>query len=697
LKASEAPLIKLLQTHAQFVIPIYQRTYSWTTAQCERLWDDIMAAGTRDGSVGHFIGSVVYVNDPGPITPIDKLLVIDGQQRLTTLTLLLIAMRGRIHETGDEGSVKLKQITDYFLSNHAEEGMDRYKLLLTQSDHTTLRSLLDQSPPPEPPSRRIRDNYAYFTEQFKQPGLNLGMVYNGILKLMVVDVALDPHADNPQLIFESLNSTGLALTQADLIRNYVLMGRHPSEQESLYTSYWLKMEQSFGQAHYASHFDPFMRHYLTIKLGRIPRISDVYTEFKAFAQASTMSVADLVADVYQYSRYYVVIALRRGTDGTIQAWLDDVNELRVDTAYPLLLEVFDDYEHGVATRENVIGLLQLIESYVIRRAICGIPTNTLNRTFQGFSSAIDKSRYLESAKAAFQLLDSYRRFPNDEEFKRDFVTRDIYNLTARRNHILRKLENHDRKELVNVESFTIEHVMPQNANLSTAWRTALGPDWKRVQDTYLHTIGNLTLTGYNSELSDRPFAEKRDMENGGFRHSPIRLNQNLAELDTWNEELIRARAERMAGLAVAVWPAPHLPETTLATYRKVSTPKTTKSYSLSDHPLLQGNVLALFELLRTRILNLDSSVTEEILKAYIAYKTSTNFVDVIPRKHNLKLVLNMEYPEIDDPEGRCYDHTSQNMTGNGDVGLHFTSPDRIDYVMFLIRQSFQQHAETIEE
>jgi uncharacterized protein with ParB-like and HNH nuclease domain len=336
--------------------------------------------------------------------------------------------------------------------------------------------LLDQSPPPDPASRRIRDNYAFFTEQFKQPGLNLGMVYNGILKLMVVDVALDPHADNPQLIFESLNSTGLALTQADLIRNYVLMGLPPSDQESLYTNYWLKMEQSFGQAHYASHFDPFMRHYLTIKLGRIPRISDVYTEFKTFAQASTMTVAELVADVYRYSRYYVEIALGRGTDPTVKEWLKDINELRVDTAYPLLLEVFDDQARGVATWDDVIGLLRLIESYVIRRAICGIPTNTLNRTFQGFAGSIDKSRYLESAKAAFQLLDSYRRFPNDEEFKRDFVTRDIYNLTARRNHILRKLENHDRKELVNVESFTIEHVMPQNANLSTAWRTALGLD-----------------------------------------------------------------------------------------------------------------------------------------------------------------------------------------------------------------------------
>jgi predicted transport protein len=346
----------------------------------------------------------------------------------------------------------------------------------------------------------------------------------------------------------------------------------------------------------------------------------------------------------------------------------------------------------LATRGDVLGLLRLVDSYVLRRAICGIPTNTLNRTFQGFGRSIDKSRYLESAKAAFQMLDTYRRFPTDEEFKRDFVTRDIYDLTARRNYILRKLENHDRKEPVDVESFTIEHVMPQNERLSPAWRAALGPEWTRVQETYLHTIGNLTLTGYNSELSDRPFAEKRETT-GGFRDSPIRLNKDLATLDSWNEDAIKARAARLAELAVTVWPTPHLAEATLASYRQVSAAKGVKSYSLADHPLLNGSVLALFESLRTRVLNLDPSVTEEILKAYIAYKTSTNFVDVVPRKHGLKLVFNMELEEMDDPESRCFSHNGTKYTGNGDVGLWLASPDQLDYTLFLVRQSFAKYAE----
>lgn len=600
-----------------------------------------------------------------------------------------------IEETGEEQAVKVRTITDYYLLNPAEDGTERYKLLLTQNDRETLRSLLDRSPTPASASRRLLENHAFFVERIGQPDLDLATVYNGIRKLMVVDVALDPHADNPQLIFESLNSTGLALTQADLIRNYVLMGLPPSEQEALYADYWLKMEQSFGQPHYASHFDAFMRHYLTLKLGRIPRISDVYTEFKAFAQQSGMNVAELVADVHRYSRHYVQIALGRGSDPELRARLDNINEQKVDTAYPLLLVVLDDYERGVATRDEVLGLLRLIDSYVLRRAICGIPTNTLNRTFLGFSRGIDKANYLESATAAFQLLDSYRRFPSDEEFRRDFVSRDIYNLTARRNYILRRLENHDRKEVVNVESFTIEHVMPQNERLSAAWRTSLGSDWKRVQEAFLHTIGNLTLTGYNSELSDRPFPDKRDMD-GGFRDSPIRLNKDLASLDTWNETAIKDRAARLADLAARVWPGPRLPETTLMPYRQATTAKGVPTYTVADHSLLKGHVLALFEALRTRILNLDSSVVERILKSYIVYRISTNFVDVIPREDRLKLVFNMDYSDIDDPDGLCFEHDSTRYTGNGGVAMHISALDQIDYALFLVRQSFLAHTDDIE-
>lgn len=695
MKASEAPLLKLLQTHAQFVIPLYQRTYSWTAAQCERMWDDILAVGNQDDNVGHFIGSVVYLTDPGPTTQIGKLVVIDGQQRLTTLTLILLAVRDHISVSRDESVLSVDQITDYYLSNRYEKGMERYKLLLTQSDRDTLRSLIDRAPMPPVSSRRIQENYSFFVDRLSSATVDLGVVYRGLLKLMVVDVALDPRADNPQLIFESLNSTGLALTQADLIRNYVLMGQSAQEQEQLYVEYWSKMEQSFGQANYATHFDAFMRHYLTLKLGRIPRISDVYAEFKMYAGQSRVSVREVVADVHRYSGHYVTIALKGGTDKAIQSRLDDINELKIDTAYPLLLETFDDYARGAATRDDVLGVLDLIASYVLRRAICGIPTNTLNQTFQRFSRSMDKSRYLESAKAAFQLLDGVRRYPSDLEFRRDFVTRDIYNLAARRNYILRKLENHERLEPINVESFTIEHVMPQNENLSSAWRNMLGPDWKRIQAEYLHTIGNLTLTGYNSQLSDRPFAEKRTIA-GGFDKSPIWLNGSLALLDRWDEAAIRRRADQLADLAVIVWPGTGLSEEVLAGYKQETAAKTIATATLADHPVLQGEVMALFEQLRSRILNLDPSVTEEIRKSYIAYKMSTNFVDVAPRSDRLKVTLNMRFDEIADPEGRAWDHGGKRYQGNGDVGFHVKSPDDLDYGLYLIKQSFEKYRDDVD-
>lgn len=684
-----------MKSDAQFVIPLYQRTYSWTAAQCQRMWDDIVTAGSQDDNVGHFIGSVVYLSDAGPTTRLDKLVVIDGQQRLTTLTLILLAMRDHIAATGNQSIVTVDQITDHYLMNRYEKGSERYKLLLTQSDRETLRSLVDRSPLPTVASKRIVDNHTYFAECLKIPDVNLDVVYHGLLKLMVVDVALDPQADNPQLIFESLNSTGLALTQADLIRNYVLMAQSAQEQEQLYLDYWSKMEERFGQTNYATHFDGFMRYYLTLKLGRLPRISDVYAEFKTYDRQSRLSVREIVADVHRYSGYYATIALRGGHDKDIQARLDDINELKIDTAYPLLLEMFDDHARGTVTRDDVLAVLDLIASYVLRRAICGIPTNTLNQTFQRFSRSMDKSRYLESAKAAFQLLDGVRRFPSDWEFRRDFVTRDIYNLTARRNYILRKLENHERLEPINVESFTIEHVMPQNANLSSGWRSMLGSDWKRIQAEYLHTIGNLTLTGYNSQLSDRPFAEKRTIT-GGFDKSPIWLNRSLAQLGTWDEVAITHRADQLADLAVIVWPGTGLSEEVLSGYKQETAAKAISTATLADHPFLQGEVMALFVQLRSRILNLDPSVAEEVLKSYIAYKMSTNFVDVAPRSDRLKVTLNMRFEEIVDPEGRAWDHGGRRYQGNGDVGFHVKASDDLDYALFLIRQSFEKYRDDID-
>ena len=693
MRATETKFLPFLQGIKQFIIPIFQRTYSWKIPQCEQLWEDIKRAASDDSLSGHFVGSIVYI-ERGlyQVTAVPQLLVIDGQQRITTLSLLLIALGKVMDEGQPPPDLSRKKINNYYLVNQDEEGDLHYKLMLTQSDKDTLIALIEDRDPPPRASIRLIENYRFFLEQIRKSEEDLSSIYHGISKMIIVDISLDRGRDNPQLIFESLNSTGLELSQADLIRNYILMGLENVEQTDLYNHYWFPMEQSFGHAtEYAEKFDRFMRDFLTIKTGRIPNIRNVYSEFKIYVQPKlALPIQEEVADIYRYSKYFVRLAFHKDQDEDINQVLNDINTLRVDVAYPFLMEVYDDYENHRIDRSVFLEILQLVESYVFRRVICGIPTNTLNKTFATMMKEIDKEAYVETVKAAFAVKDSYRRFPTDEEFVREFVVKDVYSL-RNRNYLLRKLENYDRKEVVDVESYTIEHIMPQNPNLSEAWQRDLGPQWKEIQGRYLHTIGNLTLTGYNPELSDRPFREKREMK-GGFADSPLRLNRELAQIEQWNESAIQLRSESLAQVAVRIWAYPRLPEEVLNKYRKAEDVEPGTRYSIETHAkYLRGPIRELFEELRKRILNLDSSVSEDILKIYIAYKTDTNFVDIIPQRSQLRLIINMPFAEIDDPKHICRDITNLGKWGNGDIETKVASLADIEDVMPLIRQSFETH------
>jgi predicted transport protein len=548
--------------------------------------------------------------------------------------------------------------------------------------------------PPEA-SSRINENYALFQELIATHQGELEAICQGLAKLVIVDVSLDRAQDNPQLIFESMNSTGLELSQADLIRNYILMGLEPKLQTELYKTYWRPMERAFGQAAYVVHFDAFMRHYLTAKTGEIPNVREVYVAFKSFARGLKGDTRDLVADIHAYASYYCAMALGTETDAGLKQAFHDLRELKVDVAYPFLLDVYHDYKQGRLASEEVLQIVRLVESYVFRRAICAIPTNSLNKTFAGLSRSLKKDRYLESVQATFLLLPSYRRFPSDEEFQRDIKLRDLYNFRSR-SYWLRRLENHGRKERVVVEGYTIEHILPQNEALSQEWQLEIGPDWQRVQQDWLHTLGNLTLTGYNSEYSDRPFAYKRDQVSDkdgnpvGFAHSPLKLNLGLGKVAKWDEAAIKARADRLAGDAAKVWGAPQLAHDVLDAY-KPAVAKPGQQYSLTDHPHLSvGPMRDLFEALRKSVLALDPCITEEFLKLYVAYKAETNFVDVVPQAKRLRLSLNMPFHEVDDPEGHCKDVSDLGRWGNGDVEVGLSNLDELPYVMGLIRQSFDR-------
>ena len=702
MKATEANLLKFLRKSPQFVIPIYQRNYSWTEAQCRQLWADLMRAGRDDKVKAHFIGSIVYVERGlSTVTTEEALLVIDGQQRLTTSTLLIAALAEhfKTHNVAELlDAFSFKKLRNYYLLNPDEDGDRHYKLILSETDKDTLLALLQDTPMPAQASTRITENYALFQSLIEEHQQELEAICQGLAKLVIVDVALDRSQDNPQLIFESMNSTGLELSQADLIRNYILMGLEPKLQTELYNTYWRPMEKAFGQAAYVVHFDAFMRHYLTTKTGEIPNVREVYLAFKAFAQKQPDThtrTRDLVADIHAYALYYCAMALGTETDAGLKQAFHDLRELKVDVAYPFLLDVYHDYQQGRLSSDEALQIVRLVESYVFRRAICAIPTNSLNKTFAGLSRTLKKDRYLESVQAALLLLPSYRRFPKDEEFQREIKLRDLYNFRSR-SYWLRRLENHGRKERVVVEDYTIEHILPQNEDLSPEWQQELGPDWQRIQEEWLHTLGNLTLTGYNSEYSDRPFAYKRDQvtdKDGnpiGFASSPLKLNLGLGAVAQWDEAAIKARAERLATDAAKVWKVPALDNSVLDAYR--ATPaQTGQTYSMADHPHLEtGAMKPVFEALRKAVQALNPNVTEEFLKLYVAYKAETNFVDVVPQAKRLLLVLNIGIAELDDPRGLCRDISNIGRWGNGDVEVGLSSLDELPYVMGLIRQALDR-------
>lgn len=685
MKAQDLQLTQLLEGSKQFVIPIFQRSYSWDEGNCRQLWDDIIRVGKNVELNTHFIGSAVYIPETNVDAAIPRWLVIDGQQRITTVSLLLLALKKLLEKENLDEPISAAQLEDYYLRNRYGKNDDAYRLLLTQTDKESLKRLVDGKEPGEDDSHRIAENYRFFSDKLSMS--NLGDVWRGIKKLMIVDVCLQQGIDNPQMIFESMNSTGKALTQADLIRNFVLMGLQHDLQTRLYLDYWRPMEVLFGAENYNSTFDEFMRFYLIIHTGSVRiRKGDIYDEFKAYSRKH--EVEDLLGSISEFASYFCRIALGKEKNPVLAEVFQDIRELRADVCYPLIMEIYRDYEAELLNEADFVEILRLIESYVFRRAVCEIPTNSLRQTFGTFTKRLKKDRYLESFKSIFLQLRSYRHFPNDEEFTRLIQTRNLYSF-PRRSYWLRRFENHNKKERVQVQDYTIEHIMPQNENLSAPWKEELGQNWQTIHSTYLHTLGNLTLTGYNSEYSDRPFAQKRDMENG-FKQSPLRLNKGLGQVEIWNENAIRQRAQRLANKAATIWCAPSLPVDILAEYEPESKVEAS-NYTLSDHGNLDGGITReLFEIFRAQILALDECVHEQILKLYIAFKAETNFVDVVPQSKRLRVSLNLPFTELDDPRGLGKDVANLGRWGNGDVEVNLQNITDIPYIVGLARQALER-------
>ncbi len=678
MKANETHFTEFLGQKQQFVIPIYQRTYSWTSIQCNQLWDDIIRISINDDVNAHFIGSIVYVREGlYNITDVPKSLVIDGQQRLTTLSLLLIAL-ARVTKINDQNEEEI--VNSFLINQYAKNDVDKVKLKLTKYDKEVYekilfnRELLDNER-----ISRMYQNYLFFYERIEKRKDDLDRIMVGIKKLIVVDIILDRKNDNPQLIFESLNSTGLDLSQSDLIRNFILMGLEDEQQRELYEKVWLPMERLFVDNKAESKFDYFVRAYLTLKLNAIPNISNVYEAFKRYMIDSGQEINSITEDLHTYAKYYACLDFGSEQDFEIHEVINNIKTLRVETAYPFLMQVYNDFKQNVLTKVEFIELLKLIEGYVFRRVICGIPTNSLNKTFASLYSEIDNKSYLESFKAVLLLKDGYRRFPKDGEFFDELQNKEVYSLRNCQ-YLLEKIEHFGNKERVEMQNLSIEHIMPQT--LTSEWKSMLGSDFKDVQEKYLHTIGNLTFTGYNSDMSNKSFQEKKQI---GFGNSNVRMNKYLMTLEKWDETEIINRAGMLGKDALTIWSLPKVAEDVLEKYRK--TESTLNDYSLEDYQYLTGEMLSLYELLSTEIKNLSTDVKEEYMKLYIAFKLKTNFVDIVPQKNRLRLSLNMKFSEINDPRGIAKDITEKGRWGNGDVEVGLSNSTEIDYIMFLIRQS----------
>lgn len=688
MKASETSLISLFSSVKQFTIPLYQRTYDWSKQECKELFDAILKAGRNTEQKEYFIGSVVYVKeDPYQATAFNKVNVIDGQQRLTTITLLLKAIQDHmrkksISKIADDTSAD--EIEKEYLLNLDKEEEKHYKLILTRNDKETLFAVIKSIDYPKDYSENIRENYEYFVNLLEE--YNLDEIFQGILKLSIIDVSLDPRYDNAQLIFESLNSTGKALEQSDLIRNYMLMGLDKKQQDEIYTKYWYPIEEAFSESESDIIFDMFLRDFLTIKTNIIPKFGDIYEAFKKYSYGK--NIKEVIAEINKFSKHFVNLHLETEEDSDLRQAIKDINELEVNVSYPFLLCVYEDYTTEKITKEEFLKILRLIESYIFRRSICGIPTASLNKTFSTLYKKVNEGSYVESIQASILLLDKYRSIPNNEEFKTFFIEKDIYNYKKKK-YILRKLENSGRKkELVDPDNYTIEHIMPQKKDLTEEWKKELGSDWEKIHEKYLHTVGNLTLTQYNSEYGCKPFLSKRDME-GGFAQSPLFLNSKLKQLNNWNESEIKKRADELMEVAINIWELPFLSKEILDKYFPESKEENI-NYDLQDYNSLEEGMpmRAIYDKLSKEILAIDSSIREEYKKLYVAYKTKTNFVDIIPWKNKLVLTLNIDFEKIDDPEKKCKDITGQGRWGNGNTRLAISSIEDIPYAIKMIKQSY---------
>lgn len=565
MKASPIQLNKFLQKQdTQFVIPIYQRNYDWSEEQCKQLLEDIIEVGRspKDEAKVHFIGSIVYVcNDEYTTDEIEQYVIIDGQQRITTITLLLIALYHQAERLEDNRLAET--IYEYYLINkNADDDSYKVKLKATENNERDLHYLLNKIPIPDSAYSNIKNNYNFFAKHITED--NREIIYDGFKRLLFVEIRLERGKDNAQKIFESLNSTGLDLSQADLIRNYILMGLEPSEQTRLYNQYWAIIESNTKHEG-VSYVSDFIRDYLTIRMGDIPNKNKVYSTFKKeFKLDKLNELENMLLSLRTFSEIYkLFISPDYIEDRDIKDEISYIKYIEINVSYPFLLQVIDDYNKDIINKDILLRILRFVQSYACRRFIVDLPTNALNKIFMNLYRQIDKSDYEKSLYYYVLTRSGKVRMPSNNEIFNYLSDKDLYNAKSKMKlYILERLENFENKEKVAIignSDITIEHIFPQKPDLK--WRTEISEnEYKIFSEKYIHTIGNLTLSGNNGALGNKSFQEKKYMnkDNGeqGYSYSRLWLNRSLNDIDEWNISNYKRRTETLIARFLQIWSIP---------------------------------------------------------------------------------------------------------------------------------------------
>jgi uncharacterized protein with ParB-like and HNH nuclease domain len=567
MKANETKVDKFLATNeTTFAIPVYQRNYDWTLTQCKQLLHDIIETGKNEKTNAHFIGSIVYVHDDVyTASGLTELTIIDGQQRLTTITLIYIALYRLAKQLDNQ--MLVNRIHKTYLINEFAPEAEKLKLKPTENNKEALRHILNSNDDEEFKGySKIIENFEYFRSAINSD--NFETVQRGLSKLIFVDIALDRQKDNPQRIFESLNSTGLELSQADLIRNYILMGLSRTNQEKIYKSYWEVIEKNAkDETLNKTRVSEFIRDYLTLKNKEIPNKGDVYLTFKANYPTTTVDdLEEILSELKSLSKFYnKLVNPKNEADREIRQQLEYISRLEINVAFPFLMKVYEDYSNSLIDKPTFISVLSLVQSFTFRRFILGLPTNALNKIFMTLYDKVEQDNYLISIQKSLMQRSGVQRFPRNTGTINALKEKDVYNIKPKnRTYLLERIENFQNTEPVIIEGnsdITIEHIFPQNPD--PKWKIELGADeYNFIKENYLNTIGNLTLSGNNGKLGNKPFADKQvmnvDGKEQGYKFSRLWLNRDLKEKTKWDKEEIEIRANQIAERFLKIWEIPDI-------------------------------------------------------------------------------------------------------------------------------------------